>query len=63
MLLIAEKAAENITLMPEQIELYLLLAKHYQNNGEFQRAVNMQSRFIELHQGLNHTAEVKNAPF
>lgn len=61
LLFIAEKAAENITLMPEQIELYLLLAKHYQNNGEFQRAVNMQSRFIELHQGLNHTAEVKTA--
>lgn len=63
LLLVAEKTADNIVLKPEQVELYLLLANYYQSIGLFQQAANMQARFIELHQGFNHAADVKNVVF
>ncbi len=61
LLLDAEKTAEKLVLTPEQIALYTLLAEYYQTQGEFQKAIAMQTRFIELHQGFNHTIEAKNA--
>jgi GGDEF domain-containing protein len=53
LLLLAEKIAENLVLTPDQIELYLLLAKHYQGSNNLLQVVEVQQRYIELYKNFN----------
>ncbi len=53
LLLLAENLAKNLVLTPEQIELYLLLAKYYQASNKLQEVAKVQQRYIELYQGFN----------
>jgi tetratricopeptide (TPR) repeat protein len=52
-LLVAEGLAENQVLTPQQIELYLMLSEYYRTTSQFQQAVKVQQRYIELYRGFN----------
>ena len=53
LLLIAENLAEKLVLTPQQIELYLLLAQHYQDNNQLLEAIQAQQRYISLYRTFN----------
>lgn len=60
-LLKAEYLADKITLMPQQIELYLLLAKYYRATNKFQQAFEAQRSYINFYQGVSFDFKVRNA--
>jgi GGDEF domain-containing protein len=52
MLLSAQSLAENVVLLPQQIELFLLLTDYYIKQHELPQAITMHKRYLSLYQGF-----------
>ena len=59
-LLMAEKLADKLVLTSQQLDLFLLLSNYYQEIAQYQKAVNIQQRYIQLYQGFNPSMSAKN---
>jgi len=60
-LLSAQSLAENLTLSPQQIELFLLLTEYYRAQKQFEQAIKTQSRYLTLYQEFHPNLNVKNS--
>jgi GGDEF domain-containing protein len=60
MLLSAQSLAENVVLLPQQIELFLLLTDYYIKQHKLPQAITMQKRYLSLYQDFYPNISVNN---
>jgi len=62
LLLLAENIAEVIEVSSSQIDLYLLLSRYYQAQGEQERALNSLNTYVDLQRQFFKNNQVKETP-
>ena len=51
----ASEMIELLTFLPEQAELYILLSKYYQSNGEYEKAVSLLEQYVSENKVQSHS--------